>query len=228
MVDLPASALPAPPLTPKEGRRAWLDSLFVDHGLIRYVYFNKHRVSQSLWRSAQPTPWHLRRAKTDGIRTVLNLRGRRDTCGSYILERRACQQLGLRLVDFPIRSRSALEPDTLRAAAELFGELEYPTLLHCKSGADRAGLMATLYLFLHEQVPLAQALDQLSLRYGHIRQAKTGVIDHVFETFLAETDGSQRSFLTWLDNGYDPVRLTEEFRAGTLANFLVNAVLRRE
>jgi protein tyrosine/serine phosphatase len=27
--------------------------------------------------------------------------------------------------------------------------LEYPVLFHCKSGADRAGMMAALFLVLH-------------------------------------------------------------------------------
>lgn len=163
-----------------------------------------------------------------GTRTIVNLRGRRDTCGSYVLERRACEDLGLALVDFPIRSRSALDKPTLHAAAEMFQKIEYPALIHCKSGADRAGLMATLYLFLDEGAPLRQAMRQLSFRYGHIKSARTGVIDHFFEQFLKDTGGAQAAFFPWVDERYDPVALTAEHRSSLLANFLVNKVLRRE
>ena len=55
-------------------------------------------------------------------------------------------------------------------------------LMHCKSGADRAGLMSVLYRFLHEGVPLKEAKKELSLKYGHIRQAHTGILDYFFET----------------------------------------------
>lgn len=228
MIDLPAAAPPAPPLTRGERWRAQLDSVLVDHGFIRHIYHNRHRVTDKVWRSAQPQPRHLRREKADGIRTIVNLRGRRDTCGSYILEQRTCADLGLKLVDFPIRSRSALDPPTLHAAGRLFGEIEYPALFHCKSGADRAGLMTTLYLFLAEEVPLPEAMDQLSLRFGHVKSSKTGVIDHFFERFLADTDGSRDAFFAWVDTRYDPEALTHEFRSGMLANFLVNQILRRE
>ena len=200
----------------------------VDHGFIRDVYCNVHRVSEGVWRSAQPAPHHLRAAKARGIRTILNLRGRRDTCGSYILERDACQRLGLTLVDFPIRSRAFLDKPTLHAAAELFQRIEYPMLMHCKSGADRAGLMATLYLHLHEGMPLKRAMSHLSLKYGHVKQAKTGIIDFFLERYLADTAKEPMVFLDWVDRVYDPERLMAEFHENWLAGILVNYILMRE
>ncbi|MBN2751323.1 MAG: protein tyrosine phosphatase [Rhodospirillaceae bacterium] len=201
----------------------------VDHGFIRDVYWNLHRVSDGVWRAAQPAPHHLRRACDMGVKTILNLRGRRDTCGAYQLEREACHRLGLSLVDFPIRSRSPLERETLLAAAPLFADMAYPMLLHCKSGADRAGFMSTLYLFLHEGVSLRTAMrTHLSLAYGHVRQAKTGVIDCFFEMFLEQTDGERESFIPWVENTYDRDALERRFKENWLAGILVNKILRRE
>jgi protein tyrosine/serine phosphatase len=228
-IDLPTLAEPAPALTGGERLRAFLDMWLVDHGFIRDVYCNLHQVAEGVWRSAQPAPHHLRRAKRRGIRTILNLRGRRDTCGSYILERDACERLGLALVDFPIRSRSALDKETLHAAGRLFGALDYPVLMHCKSGADRAGLMATLFLYLYRGVPLRQAMaSQLSLLYGHVRQAKTGVIDFFFESYLAAFEDSGIGFLEWVDTVYDREALESSFHEGWLAGLVVNQILRRE
>lgn len=228
-MDLPTLAKPAPGLTTRQRLRAWVDLWLVDHGFIRDIYCNRHQVSAGVWRSAQPAPRHLRWAKRHGIRTILNLRGCRETDGTYLLEREECQKLGLTLVDFPIRSRSPLDRETLRAAVDLFGRLEYPVLLHCKSGADRAGFMATLYLFLHEGVPLRQAMDKhLSLVYGHMRQAKTGVIDFFFNRFLAETDGSRDSFVEWVACRYDRDTLEAQFKENWLAGILINFILRRE
>jgi protein tyrosine/serine phosphatase len=228
-IDLPTLAPPLPELSTRERVRAVLDMWLVDHGFIRDIYFNAHRITPTVWRSAQPAPHHLRWAQRRGVRTILNLRGRRDTCGSYILEREACRDLGLTLVDFPIRSRGPLDRETLHAAGRLFGDIEYPMLMHCKSGADRAGLMATLYLFLHEGVPLRDAMkSQLSLAYGHWKQAKTGIIDFFFNSYLAAAEQSPISFFDWVDTAYDRDALETQFHENWLAGILVNFILRRE
>jgi len=51
-----------------------------------------------------------------------------------------------------------------RMVSNLFGTLEYPILMHCKSGADRVGLMSALYLHTRHGVPISEARRQLSLR----------------------------------------------------------------
>ena len=56
-------------------------------------------------------------------------------------------------------------------------------ILHCKSGADRAGFVAALYLIVHEGRSVDEALRQLSARYGHFRFSKTGILDAFFERY---------------------------------------------
>lgn len=191
------------------------------------IYCNTHRMSDKAWRSAQPAPHHLRRLARAGVRTVVNLRGPRD-CGSYWLERRACKQYGLTLVNFQIRSRAAPTREELWGAKHLFEEIEYPVLMHCKSGADRAGLMSVLYRHLHEGVPVEQAKRELSLKYGHIRQAHTGILDYFFERYLADTAVRPMSFFEWVDNVYDPDELRRTFRSKGWADRIVDGILRRE
>src|SRR5690606_29636541 len=94
------------------------------------------------------------------------------------------QDAGLKLVDFRVRSRAAPTREEVLAARDLFASVEYPMLMHCKSGADRVGLMSALYHHTRHGVPIPEARRQLSLRYGHIRQADTGVLDHFFEAYL--------------------------------------------
>jgi protein tyrosine/serine phosphatase len=222
-------AAPAPQMTPMQRLRAFLDMWLVDHGFIRDIYCNIHPVGPGVWRSAQPAPHHLRWAKRQGIRTIINLRGRREDCGSYILEREACTALGLTLVDFPIRSRSPLDRETLKAAVALFDDLEFPVLMHCKSGADRAGFMATLYQFTKMNIPLRAAMrTQLSLRYGHIKQAKTGVIDFFYESYLAANEREPISLIDWIERHYDRDQLNAAFKENWLWGIIVNYILRRE
>jgi protein tyrosine phosphatase (PTP) superfamily phosphohydrolase (DUF442 family) len=227
------SSLPnvAPYVPPEKGWHkayAMLALTFVDHGFIRAVYCNRHRVTDTLWRSAQPGPSHLRWAKENGVKTVLNLRGRNDHTGWFRVERDACAVLDLELINFPCRSRGMPEKSTLHAAAKLFGEMRHPVLMHCKSGADRAGFMSALYLHLHERRPIEEAMGQLSIRYGHAKAAKTGMLDRFLERYAADTAGDPDQFLHWVDEMYDPVAFSAEFQETRFGAFLIDRVLRRE
>jgi protein tyrosine/serine phosphatase len=204
-----------------------LDMLFIDHGFFRLFYLNKHRLGPNAWRSAQPAPHHIRVLARQGVRTIINLRGERE-CGSYWLEQAACERHGIKLVNFQVRSRQAPTAEQIRAAKELFDSIEYPMLLHCKSGADRVGLMSVLYRHLKEGVPLEEAKEQLSLRYGHFRQADTGVLDRVFECYLEHNKRQPIAFLEWVDKVYDADELKRSFRSSGWARRLVDQVLRRE
>lgn len=227
--DIPTLAPAAPPVAGRDRWRAWLDLTFVDHGFIRDVYSNRHKVGEKLWRSAQPGPAHLRWAKRHGIKTILNLRGRRDTCGAYQLERDAAAALGLTLINFPCRSRGMPEKSTLREAVKLFAEMDYPVLMHCKSGADRAGFFAALYLHLHEGKPVSEAMGQLSIRFGHVKAAKTGMLDQFLERYAADTGGTDPArFLPWVEEVYDPAAFAADFQTSRAGSFIVDRVLKRE
>ena len=89
----------------------------------------------------------------------------------------------------------------VRQAQELFQEIEYPALFHCKSGADRAGLMSAFLLYLKEGKPLHEAVRQLSLKYGHFRKSETGVLDYFFERYMAENRAEPMTFFEWLETG---------------------------
>ena len=147
------------------GPLAWYaDMLLIDHGIFRLIYVNRHRLSHEAWRSAQPAPHHIRALRRRGLRTIVNLRGER-LCGSYWLEEAVCERKGIRLVNFQLRSRAAPTREEIRAARDLLARIEYPVLLHCKSGADRVGLMSALYQLFREGAPPAEAKRELSLRY---------------------------------------------------------------
>lgn len=207
--------------------RAWTNMVLVDHGVFRLAYLNLHKVSDKLWRAAQPAPHQLARLRDRGLRTVVYLRGGREH-GSWQLQKECCDALGLTLVDFVVRSRAAPDKETMLRAREFFASLHYPALVHCKSGADRAGFVSALYLLVHEGRSADEALRQLSLAYGHFRFAKTGILDAFFEAYRDEGEAQGLSFEDWVETRYDPERLAREFKPGLLSDILVDKVMHRE
>ena len=179
---------------PSSRRRFWLNSLFVDHAALRLGWRNWAAVERGrLYRSNHPLPWQLRHAaRRFGLRTVINLRGERADCGSDRLGRAEAAALGLLHVDAPFESRGAPHRDRILRLAEIYRAMAEPALIHCKSGADRTGLAAGIWLLLQGRPPEA-ALAQLSLRFGHVRQGRTGILDAFFLLYAEARAATRRS-----------------------------------
>ena len=215
-------------LTKTSGRLAALvDMTFRDHAFLRVWWQNAHWISDEMLRTNQPWPFQIRARARAGIKTIINLRGGFGTA-FHQLEREACARAGVTLENWTVTSRGAPTLEQVRGAKALFERIAYPALMHCKSGADRAGLMSVLYLHFRKGEPIDKAMRMLGLRYGHVRQGMTGVIDHFFEEYLAHGASKGLSLIEWMERDYDPVKLKAEFRAGWWGTLLVDKILRRE
>jgi protein tyrosine phosphatase (PTP) superfamily phosphohydrolase (DUF442 family) len=206
---------------------AWRDSLFVDHAVFRLVWTNWAEVIPGkLYRSNHPTPARLAGAtRKFGLRTLINLRGHR-RCGSDALSREAAAHLGLDHIDMAFESRGAPHRERILRFHAIYTTMRTPALMHCKSGADRAGLAAGLSL-LFEGGTAAQALEQLSWRHGHFSRSQTGILDAFFLHYARVAEG-RKPFLEWVRDDYDEAALRETFRAHGLSSFIGDRVLRRE
>jgi protein tyrosine/serine phosphatase len=214
--------------TPKGRTAAYLDYLWKDHAYLRLGFSNAHWISDELVRTNQPWPHQLAEWKKRGIKTVINLRGGFDA-SFHALEKDACERLGLKMVDFTITSREVPSRARVHGAKELFETIEYPALMHCKSGADRAGIMSVFYMHFRKGLPIRQALDQLHIRYLHVKQGKTGVLDYTFERYLSEGEPKGQSFLEWVDSdAYDEAGIKADFRAQMWGRLLTEGILKRE
>jgi protein tyrosine/serine phosphatase len=212
---------------PRRRLAAWADSVFVDHAFFRIFWHNFATVAEGrLYRANHPTPaWLAYAARRYGLRTVINLRGAR-ACGSDALTREAAARLGLRHIYAPFESRGAPHRDRILNLAAIFAEMREPALIHCKSGADRAGLAAGLFILIHGGTS-AQALAQLSLRFLHFRHSSTGILDAFFAMYAREGEG-RKPFLDWVREEYHEDRLRAEFRPRRIASLLNDRVLARE
>jgi protein tyrosine/serine phosphatase len=215
-------------LSSRRGRAlAWIDSLFIDHAVLRLVWTNWGVVMPGeMYRANHPTPGGLARAKRRvGLRSVINLRGATGN-GSDALSRAQAARLGLAFFDVPLSSGRAPPRETLRALAVALEAAPKPALVHCKSGADRAGFAAAVFTLL-QGGDTAAALRQMSLRHGHLRRSRAGVLDAVLLAYRRDGEG-RMGFRDWVESRYQPDEVTRAFKSGGLSEFLHDQVLRRE
>ncbi len=209
-------------------RRAKRELIWADHGILRLGFSNLHQISDDMWRSNQPSPTQITaHLKDRNIHTILNLRGA-STRGYYLLEKETCEQLGVDLIDYQVFSRDTPMPETVLGVRQLFDEMTYPALMHCKSGADRAGLMSTLYLIAHRRQPVETARSQLSLKYLHIKQGKTGLLDAFFDAALAAGANDPADFFDWVATAYDRIAVKAAFFRATGRRVELDRLLGRE
>ncbi len=99
---------------------------------------NFHKVSDMLYRSAQPSAEGLKNLKAMGIETVINLR-------SFHSDRDEIGDTGLAHEHIRMKAWHAEEEDTVKFLQIVTNPKRSPVLVHCQHGADRTGTMCALY-----------------------------------------------------------------------------------
>ncbi len=92
-------------------------------------------------------------------------------------------------------------------------DLPKPFVLHCKSGADRAGLVSALYLIVEKKRPVLEAKKQLSFKYLHLDFTKTGILDYIFDVFLERLKIGNIDFIDWIKQEYNAEILNSSFKS---------------
>ncbi len=183
-----------------------------DHAFLRAVWTNFWPVAPGVWRSNQPTHRRFERYAAMGIRTVINLRGP-DKHAHYLFERESCAALGLTLVDSKLWAREAAPRRRIIAVIDALRAAERPMMFHCKSGADRAGFVAAMYLLIFEDTPVAVARRQLGLKYIHFSHTKTGVQDFILDIYAARLGLGAIGFEDWIRTEYDARPIQDAWEA---------------
>jgi len=188
--------------TPRARALSWLHFQLFDHAFLRIPWTNFDTVADGVYRSNHPGPGRLKRYKRMGIRSVLNLRGQ-NAESPWLFEEEACRKLGLNLYVAKIYAR---KPATRREMIRLIDTMrviEKPFVMHCKSGADRAGLAAVLYAHIIDGQPLDQARKHLHWRYIHLKSTKTGIVDHILDVYEARNAREAIPLEDWLRTEYN-------------------------
>ena len=207
---------------------SYLDLSLSDHGFLRIFWTSFSKLPNNMYRCNQPYPYQIERYKNKyNIKTIINLRGERN-CSSFYLEKEYCDNNNIKLRNFPISSRDLPSKDTIKKFFLLLDTIKYPAIMHCKSGADRAGIASSLYLIYKHKCNVLDASKQLSFKHLHIKYAKTGVLDYLFETAIKKGKTSSSDFIHWIYTDYDKKKLKEAFKPFQLYSFIVDKILRRE
>ena len=207
---------------------SYLDSTFSDHGIFRIFWRSWGILPGKMYRSNQPYPYQIKKdIKNYKIKSIINLRGERH-CSSYYLEKNICTLENIKIYNFPISSRDIPDKNKLIGFKKLIDQVEYPCLMHCKSGADRAGLAAALYLIYKKNYTLKKASRELSLKHLHIKLTKTGILDHFFSELIKLGVCNKSDFLQWINNCYNKDSIKKTFKNNTILDGIINFFLKRE
>lgn len=175
---------------------------------------NFHEVVRGeVYRSAQLSPATLEAyIRAYRIRTVINLRGENFDDEWYHREIETTVRAGAVFEDVGLWAYSPPPPGELIRLVDFLEHAETPILVHCHTGADRAGLASVLALLLRTDTSLSQAHGQLTLYYGHNRWGKAACHDRLldrYEEWLQATGKphSPDMLRHWVRHLYDPERI---------------------
>ena len=115
---------------------------------------NLFQVSDTLYRSAQPTPDGLKHLKELGIKTVINLR-------AFHNDRSAAKAAELLNEELSINTWNIEDDDVIKVLTLLKDPAGAPYLIHCQHGADRTGVMVAMYRIVYQHWTRNEAIDEL-------------------------------------------------------------------
>ena len=152
LAAVPAAFLPTPGLTEPFRPLIWAQP--VDLAGVP----NLHRITDNLYRAAQPSAAGFHNLAALGIKSVISLR-------QTVNDTPLAEGTGLTLHRIPMKSRHVAEKSGAKVIAAMkaldTGLAHGPTLIHCHHGADRSGLIAALYRSLAQGWTREAALREL-------------------------------------------------------------------
>lgn len=116
---------------------------------------NLHRITPSLYRSAQLSKDDLPQLQKLGIKKVISFR-------AFHSDTEILAGSGITMQRIPINTWNIRDEDMVTALKALHEvERDGPVLIHCQHGADRTGLVSALYRVVYQGWTKEQALDEL-------------------------------------------------------------------
>ena len=115
---------------------------------------NFQKVSDDLYRSAQPTAQGLRDLKSLGIRTVVNLR-------SFHPNAKETRKTGLGYEQIRVKGWYPKEKQVIKFLRLVTNNRKTPVLVHCQYGTERTGTMCAVYRIAVQGWTQGRALEEM-------------------------------------------------------------------
>lgn len=151
--------------------RKWISGLITFLFLTGVVaYTSIFRISQNFsevdpgrfYRSAQLTPRELEElSEKYGIKTVISLRGIPQSVFGLEPEQETLERLGIGFHKFDLSTDHFPSKSDLIQILALLRNAPKPILIHCRSGADRTGMVTALYQIEQMGISKEEAKKQL-------------------------------------------------------------------
>jgi protein tyrosine/serine phosphatase len=104
---------------------------------------NFARVSEDLYRGAQPTAEGFKRLKEMGVKTIINLRGSNS-------EKDKIKGLGFYYLSIPSQAWDPKDEDMVKFLRLLREPKYLPAFVHCQYGSDRTGTAVAVYRLVEQ------------------------------------------------------------------------------
>lgn len=114
---------------------------------------NFAKISDGLYRGAQPTPEGFAQLKKMGIKTIVNLR-------SFNSDRSEMKGTELQYVHIYCKAWHPEDEDVVKFLKVMQEPKNLPVFVHCQHGADRTGMMVAVYRILHQGWPADEAAKE--------------------------------------------------------------------
>lgn len=139
---------------------------------------NLHKVSDLLYRCAQPTTAGFRELEKLGIRTIINLR-------SEYSDTDLLGGTNLNYYEIPSKATEIKESDLLKFLRIVTNPDEGPYLIHCRHGADRTGLFVAFYRIVVQDWSREEAIREMQKGGFGFRNTYTNIVKYL-QTFDPE------------------------------------------
>ena len=116
---------------------------------------NLHKVTDNLYRSAQPSAEGVRNLKDLGVKTIISLR-------AFHSDRDEIGDTGLGYEHLFMKTWSPEREDVIRFLKTAIDSSRQPVLVHCQHGADRTGSMLAVYRVVVEGWSMKAAAQEMT------------------------------------------------------------------
>jgi len=116
---------------------------------------NLHKVSEELYRGAQPTKEGMRQLKELGIKTIVNLR-------SFHSDRDEIRDTGLSYEHIYIKTWHPEQKEVVHFLKIVSDPNRMPVFVHCQRGADRTGTMCAIYRVAVQGWSKDEAIEEMT------------------------------------------------------------------